>query len=144
MRAFFHSISWWLLGAAIGYSAFVFTSRFISARTPHGSLAHKLSLSLNRTQKATPSHALQLPFTEDVVAELESSWETLPSQAEVLEESRGWRILRLDPNSPLGRAGYHKGDLIPSEKIDASLAALKGHDNALAQRIFKVLKRLSN
>jgi hypothetical protein len=141
MTRFFLKFFLWLVGTAIGFSGFFAFNAFFPRFYIRSMSAKNLS---PQNRVSSRQRLLQLPFSEEIVHELEGAWEDLPSQAQLVEESHGWRIMRLEPESPIAKAGYHQGDLIPNKKIDASLAALRGDDNVLAQRIFKVLKRLSN
>jgi hypothetical protein len=89
------------------------------------------------------ARTLQLPFSETQIVDLEKDWGSNTKNAELAVETRGWRVVRVEEASPLARAGFHDGDLIPNERIDQSLAAFNSTGHRLAQRIVRILNHLS-
>lgn len=96
------------------------------------------------SKKALEALAGAMPIREDLVGELEAALDSLPLTSELVVESRGWRVVRLDESSPLAKAGYQVGDLIPNDKLDATLATFSNPDHSLAQRIVRILNRVSH
>jgi hypothetical protein len=86
----------------------------------------------------------RFPLSAALVHDLEKAWDSLPQDAEAVIEPNGWRITRLKEGSPLARAGFKEGDLIESEKLDASLAAFTSPEHKLALRIVRILNRITH
>ncbi len=85
-----------------------------------------------------------LPLSETMISELENAWDLLPAQVEVSTETNGWRVTHIEDDSILARAGFRKGDLIPSENIDNALADFSSPTHRFAKRIIRIMNRITN
>ncbi len=81
---------------------------------------------------------IKVTLSEEDVVELENQWSELAYQVQVKREHRGWRVLHLENQSVLSRAGLNEGNLITYEFIQGM-----NNENELPRRIARILDYVS-
>lgn len=134
----------WTVGVAFGVSiVYSFFQRMETATRPILTASSPPQTSIAPAVDRLYQKSLSLPLSEILVSAIERECIAVPCNSELSSEARGWRVVRVARNSALFLGGFREGDLIPSQKIDESLAALDGPDYQLAQRSVRILNRLS-
>lgn len=109
--------------------------------TSEGSLS-KTEAGAKRPTVERSRQMLEITLSEELVTLLEREWNDLPLQAEAAREPRGWRLVRIQPDSHLFRSGLRDGDLITTEFLDRLRAAQNG-GAGLALRVEHILNRIT-
>ena len=78
-------------------------------------------------------------LTESIVVQMEHDWNDLPLQAEARREDRGWRLLKVAPESVFYRAGLRAGDLVTTDFLDR----FRNSNTDMVNRVEQILNRIT-